>query len=58
MNWKNYQNFVNQKVKDSKYNLDQAEKKVKQARANYESALREKENFEIALDDLMDGIEK
>jgi hypothetical protein len=58
VNWRIYSNFIDEKVKDAKHNLDYAEKKYKEAQVVYTSVLREKENFENALEELIKEVGK
>jgi hypothetical protein len=58
LNWRNYSNFIDEKVKDAKHNLEHAEKKRKEAQVVYTSVLREKENFENALEELIKEVGK
>lgn len=58
MNWAYYRKLLDEKVADAWYNWEQAEKNTKQAKAAYDSALREKEAFENAIEQKIIDIEK
>jgi pheromone shutdown protein TraB len=49
VDWNRYRQMLDEKESDAKYNLEQAEKKVKTARAAYEAILRERKAFEHVL---------
>lgn len=42
MNWNEYQRFLDQKLADAQYNLEFAEKKLKESKKTYSAVLREK----------------
>lgn len=49
VDWNRYQKMLDEKEADAKYNLEHAEKKVREARAAYDSVLRERRAFEQVL---------
>jgi hypothetical protein len=53
LNWKQYSKYLDVKIADAHYVLTYNEKKYKEAKAQHEAALREKESFEKALDGLV-----
>lgn len=53
-----YRQLVDEKVSDAWHNMEQAEKAYRQAKATYESAMMEKDNFEKAIQETMDNVEK
>lgn len=53
-----YRQLVDEKVSDAWHNMEQAEKAYRQAKANYESVMMEKNNFEKAIEETMDRVEK
>ena len=58
MNWAYYSKLLDEKVADAWYNWEQAEKKVRQAKAAYESAMREKKSFEEAIENKLIDVNK
>lgn len=53
-----YRQLVDEKIADKWYNMEQAEKTLRQAKAEYEAAMREKISFENAVKEQMDNVEK
>jgi hypothetical protein len=53
VNWKQYNKYLDVKIADAHYVLTYTEKKYKEAKAQHEAALREKESFEKALDKMV-----
>lgn len=53
MNWTEYARLLDTKIEDTKYNMDFAEKKFKEAAAALREAVAEKEAFERAMDERM-----
>lgn len=58
MNWTQYKKMLDVKIADCHYVLQYTEKKYREAKAQYEAAVREKESFENALDELMNRREE
>ena len=54
LNWTQYKKLLDIKIADTHYVLQYSEKKYREAKAQHDAALREKENFEKALDSLVD----
>lgn len=58
MLWKDYQNFIDRKVSDAKYNYEIAERRFNEAKLEYEKAVREKESFEKAIEEKLNQLEQ
>jgi hypothetical protein len=56
MNWTQYKKMLDVKIADTHYNLEYADKKYREAKAQHESALRERDSFEKALENLMERV--
>jgi hypothetical protein len=49
VDWNKYRRMLDEKESDAKFNVEQAEKKVREARAAYDAVLRERKAFENVL---------
>lgn len=58
MNWGQYVRLLDEKISDAWYNWERAEKEARQAKAAYESALREKKAFETAIEEKLIDVER
>lgn len=56
VNWVYYSHLLDEKIADAWYNWEHAERKEREARTVYEAAMREKESFENALDEMVGEI--
>jgi len=54
MNWQDYRKIVEMKIADMKSNLEYAETNYRAAKIAYDIALRERVDFEKAMDELID----
>jgi hypothetical protein len=55
VDWNKYRHMLDEKESDAKYNVEQAEKKAREARVAYEAVLRERKAFERILIESMGG---
>lgn len=58
MNWTQYQKMLEIKIADTHYNLRYTEKKYREAKAAYDASLKELEAFEIAVEGMVEKIDK
>lgn len=56
-NWNLYKNILSAKVNESLEILQESEKKTRQAKAQYEAAVREQESFESSMSDYQSKME-
>lgn len=58
MNWGVYKQILDGRVSDAWYNFEEAEKKYKQAKAEYEYAMAARESFDVTLEEHLNKLEE